>query len=190
MEFEDMKKIWDSQSHDRLYAINEQALHNRVLSKKRSALRIVNTSEVLIIITYLVTGSFVMSTTLTGGLNISLLVLSFWMIAIASYMGIFRIKRMRTNNQFDRTMLGDLSHALSAATYQVKLSRLLRWNILPMAVLILLAFWEGNKSLWIALGTLAFVALAFYFSGWEHSFYERRKKELESLHEKLESEND
>src|SRR4051812_47574418 len=37
MEFDEMKKIWDSQNNEPLYAINEKALYNRILSKKKQA---------------------------------------------------------------------------------------------------------------------------------------------------------
>ena len=37
MEFDELKQVWDSQNNELLYAINEQALHNRILSKKKQA---------------------------------------------------------------------------------------------------------------------------------------------------------
>src|SRR4051794_28721596 len=42
MEFEEMQKIWSMQNNEALYVINEKALHNRILSKKKSASHIVN----------------------------------------------------------------------------------------------------------------------------------------------------
>ena len=34
MEFEDMKKIWDEQNNENIYAINESELHRRVIRNK------------------------------------------------------------------------------------------------------------------------------------------------------------
>ena len=40
MEFEELKKIWDTQNNQPMYAINEEALHNRILTKKRKTNKI------------------------------------------------------------------------------------------------------------------------------------------------------
>jgi len=42
-----MKKIWDTQNNEALYAIMSVALHNRVLSKKERAGHVANISELL-----------------------------------------------------------------------------------------------------------------------------------------------
>ncbi|NJM25441.1 MAG: hypothetical protein HC859_08080 [Bacteroidia bacterium] len=121
------------------------------------------------------------------GASIFLYLLAAWMFASGAYVLYARIKRMRDNRHFDRTMRGDLGHALALATYQVRFSQLMRWNILPMALTILLSVWENGKSWWMAVGLAIFFALAAYASGWEHSIYKSRKKELEGLKQKLES---
>jgi len=59
MEFEELRKIWDAQNNRPLYAINEKAMYNLILSKKKQAHHITNISELLIIIVYFITGSFV-----------------------------------------------------------------------------------------------------------------------------------
>jgi hypothetical protein len=64
----------------------------------------------------------------------------------------------------------------------------MRWNILPIGILSLLGLWEGGKSIWIAASILVFFILAHYTGGWEHDIYKRRKRELELLQSKLESE--
>ena len=60
MEFDDMKKIWDSQNNETIYGINEKALHNRIQAKKRKANRITNVSELLLIVTNVASGGFVL----------------------------------------------------------------------------------------------------------------------------------
>ena len=85
-------------------------------------------------------------------------------------------------------MHGDLRHALSVATYQVRLAQFGRWNILPIGILILLGVWESGKSIWVVVGTLIFFVLANYVAGWESGIYKARKRELEILKNKLEGE--
>ena len=60
MEFEEMKKIWDSQNNEPLYAINEKALHNHIMSKKKTGYHITNTSELLLIIVNACAGLFIL----------------------------------------------------------------------------------------------------------------------------------
>jgi hypothetical protein len=48
MEFEELRKIWDAQNNQPLYAINEKAMYNLILSKKKQAHHITNISELLI----------------------------------------------------------------------------------------------------------------------------------------------
>ena len=45
MEFEDMKKIWDEQNNENIYAINESELHRRLIRKKNRVKRMINKFE-------------------------------------------------------------------------------------------------------------------------------------------------
>lgn len=186
MEFEEMKKIWDSQNNETLYAINEQALHNRILSKKKSASHIANVSELLLIFVNGCTGIFIFAfgSTRAGGKSFFYL-MALWMVLTMLYMIISRMRRLRDRNKFDRTLLGDLDLALATATYQVRISQLMRWNNLPILILLLFSIWENGKGIWVIVFVLIFFSLAYFLSGWEHNIYVVRKKELNALHEKL-----
>jgi hypothetical protein len=188
MEFEELQKIWDSQNNQPLYAINEKALHNRILSRKKQAHHITNVSEFVSIIANTGAGSFILGMNFfKQSANMFMYLLSAWMFSIALYLLVSRIRRIKGDHRFLRSMHGDLHHAISVATYQVRLSQLMRWNILPIGILILLGVWEGEKSLWVALGILVFFVLANYAAGWEHNIYKARKRELEILLNKLET---
>jgi uncharacterized membrane protein YqjE len=54
-----------------------------------------------------------------------------------------------------------------------------------VGILVLLGFWEGEKSIWVAAGILIFFVLANYAASWEHNIYKSRKRELEMLRQKL-----
>lgn len=187
MEFEEMKKVWDSQNNEPIYGINESALHNRILSKKQKGIHITNVSELLLIVVNISAGFFILVINLfRQGANVFMYLLSAWMICVALVLLYSRIRRMKESDRFDRSMRGDLSHAISIATYQVHISRLMRWNILPIGILTILGVWSSGKSVWLALGMLVFFILTNYLSGWEHNIYASRKRELEALQTKLE----
>ena len=189
MEFDEMKKIWDKQNNQPLFIINEQAMHNRVLNKKRSASHIANISELLLIIVNAGVGVWMLWLALTkSGGNLFLYLMAGWMLLTLAYIMTGRIRRKKTENKFDRSMLGDLEHALANATYQVRLSQLMRWNNLPISLFLLIGFWENGKPLWIIAAVLIFFSLVHYASGWEHNIYKSRKSELESLKRKLKEE--
>lgn len=186
MEFEDMKKIWDTQNNEALYAINEQALHNRVLSKKKNAGHITNVSELISIFVNGFSGVFIfiLGWTKPGG-NLFLYLMASWMLITMFYMIISRIRRQRDGKKFDRTLLGDLNYALATATYQVRISRLMRWNNLPIVIFLLSSIWENEKGIWVVIFVFVIFSLGFYLSGKELNVYITRKSELELLYKKL-----
>jgi hypothetical protein len=186
MEFEEMQKIWDSQRNEALYVLNENALHNRIMAKKRQSGKITNFSELMGMIVNTGAGVLMFQSVWKEGRgNIYLTLLGAWMICTALAVLFFRIRRLNGNAKFDRSMLGDLSYALSTATYQVKLGSFLRWNIVPMGVLISLGFWDSGNSPWLILGVMVFLAITNYFAGWEQRYYYNRKRELATLYDKL-----
>lgn len=186
MEFDELQEIWDAQNKQPLYAINEEALHNRIQSKMRQGYHITNFSELLLIVVNLGTGSFILALNLfKQPVNISMYLLAGWMLVTALYSLVSRVRRIRGDHRFDRSLQGDLSHAISLASYQVRLSQIMRWNMLPVGVFTLLGLLEGGKALWIAGLVLVFFVLTWYAARWEHNLYKNRKQALETLQNKL-----
>lgn len=189
MEFDELKQVWNSQNNELLYAINEQALHNRILSKKKQAHHITNVSELMMIIVNMAAGYFVLQINLSRNSgNIFMFFLAAWMLGVSWYLLFNRIQRLKKDKQFDRSMRGDLNYAISVATYQVRLSLLGRWSILPIGLFTLLGLWENGKSVWIIIAILIFFVLTNYGARWEHGIYKTRKRELEILKGRLEKE--
>lgn len=186
MEFEELKKVWDKQNEKPIYVMNEEALHRRILSKKKGASHITSFTELMLILVNAGAGALVLIVTLSKPANIFMSVLAGWMFVTAGYALTHRLRRLRDTNVFDRSMLGDLQHALSDATYQVRLSGIMRWNILPLGALTVLGVLQSSGSWWFAVGLVVFLALAHFAGGWEHRIYERRKVELERLREMVE----
>ena len=190
MDFDEMQKIWDTQTKEPLWVINEQALKKHILTKKNQVHHITNISELLLTYVYTGAGCFVLGLNLVNhSANVSLYLMAGWLLVTGLYGLATRLQRLKSENGFvDRSMLGELNHALSMATYQVRLSRLMRWNMLPICLLSVLGVWEGGKSVWQVLGLLFVFVIAYFASGWEHKVYQVKKQELEKLQKKLQAE--
>jgi hypothetical protein len=187
MEFEDMKKIWDAQNNQPLYVIDEQALHNRIKSKMNGILRIASMSELSTMIFYLVAcGILITLNNLPPNANIFMYIEAAWMFGIVVYIMIGRIRRIRASRQFDRTILGDLDHAIALSVYKMRLSRIILWNLVPMGAIMIFSGWEAGKLLKASAVILVSYALAFYVGTKERRMNKRMKRELQLLKDKLE----
>lgn len=186
MDFEELQKVWMADSQEAIYVINEKALHTRVTAKKNTALHIAHVSELLLIIGNVSAGIFVAGVSYwNNNRNIFIYIMAAWMLLTAGYVLVNRIRRLNRQPRFDRSMQEELQHALTTATYQVRLSHLMRLNVLPIGILSVLGVWDGVKTIWFAAGILLFFCIVYYLSGWEHKIYKRKKRELEVLQSKL-----
>jgi hypothetical protein len=189
MEFEDMKKVWDAQKLEHVFQIDQAALHQRVARKMAKGLYIANVSEWLLIVTNVLAGCTILFMYLPKEtLNISMIIMSCWMLVSAAYVVYARYRRTQQLNQFGRTLKDELGGALDVARYQVKLSSLGRWNALPIAVLSVTGLLEADKAFWITIVVILFFIVLNYAAGWEVNVYKRRLAELEALKQKLEGE--
>lgn len=188
MEFGDLKKVWDAQNERPLFVLDEAGLHKRIAAKMNRADRTANLSEWFVICSHIFTAGCLLITSLLNRMDsVWIYVLAAWMLAVAVYVVVRRIKRLRGGRHYDRSLRGDLTYAIEVASYQVRLSRWLRWGMIPAGVLIFMVLVEDLKGVWIPIGTLVLYALAYFLSGWEHNYYESRKRELEALQAKLEN---
>jgi hypothetical protein len=188
MEFDEIKKIWDAQNNQPLYAIDEKTLHKRVQSKMKGALRYANISEWMIIIAYFSAGGLlIVLDSLQHRVNIFMYIEAAWMLATVVYVLAHRCRRISANRRFDRSIHGDLDHAISIATYHLRLARIMNWNLLPLGALMFFTGWEAGKLLKIGAVILVAYSLAFYAGVKGNRVNIRRRRELQVLKEKLES---
>jgi hypothetical protein len=177
MDFEEMQTIWNAQNNANAYKLDEQELHRRILARKKRAVMITNFSELMIMIVYAAVGWVVLS--------VNMYYLAIWMWAVVMVLMISRIIRLRAARRFDRSVQGELQHALATAKYQVRLSQLMRWNIVVIFALTLWTIWKSGKPAWtLVLMSLIFL-LAWYVSGIEHNKYKAQKGSLETLQQSL-----
>jgi len=188
MEFDEMKKIWDTQKEEYVFTHNQSALHNHVVVKQKQGLHITNISEWLMIAVNVLVPVYLLASMLPGEINISFTILSGWMLVTAAFISNGRYKRISGNSRFDRTLRGDLQFAIDVAQYQVKLAALGRWSIVPIGLLSLTALIEADKPLWIAAMVVVSLFLANYAAGWESGIYRARLHQLEGLMKKLDEE--
>jgi sensor c-di-GMP phosphodiesterase-like protein len=187
MEFEEMQKIWDAQNNRTLYAIDENTLSDQITSRKKTAHRTINFSELLVIFTHLVGTGILLVIIWKNDINGFVMnLMTAWMFVTAILATIVRVRRIYSKARFDRSMFGELDHAISLAKHQVYFSSLMRWNSLPIAGLAILLVWQDGKSIWIVIGMTIFFLGAYFASQWEVKIYKRKKEELEKLKVKLE----
>jgi hypothetical protein len=190
MEFDEIKKIWDAQNNQPLYVLDEKALHNRIQSKKKAVLAYANISEWGLIIIYLITsGVLLIFNSFAYHVNIFMYIEAAWMLATVVYVVAHRFRRISSSRRFDRSIHGDLDHAISIATYHVRLARIMNWNLLPLGAIMIFLGWEAGKLLAISEVVLIAYAFAFYAGIKGNRGNIRRRRELQVLKEKLESEN-
>lgn len=186
MEFEEMQKIWDNQRNEMLFVINEDALHKRVKAKKKQANRIVNVTEIGLMVVNTITAGILLTDAILdkegwdyGG--------AFAMLLTVVYLLFIRRKRKIAENKFDRSMLGELDHAISNTNSTIAIaSTMIWWYFTPIAIFTLTKMIIKGASVesWLLISG-AFV-LAFFLVNWEKSYcHEPRKKHLEALRKKL-----
>lgn len=188
MEFEQMKKIWDTQNQKPMYVFDEDALHNRIRSKKRKSQRLASLSEYVLIISTIFAGSLILVKNLFFNVEPSIFKYAagsfFYLITI--FLFYQRSIRKSEEQNFGQTILDDLKHALSNATYQVRLSAIMMNIIYPaVSLLAVLKEWISSGFSWTIPAIALFFTLTFYAVRWEHRLYESKLKELINLENKL-----
>lgn len=187
MEFDEMKKIWDTQNDKPLYVLDEKALHN-IHSKMNTLLHMTSVSEWALIMINLGTGAILFGQNhLQPGSNIFLFLAAVWMFSLVVYLIISRILRIRSSRRFDRSIHGDLHHAISLASYQMRIAQIIRWNFIPLGVIMIFSGWESGKLLKVGAFILISYTLAFYVTSKGYDANKKRKRELQILKEKLEA---
>ncbi len=187
MKFEDMKKIWDEQKQQHLYVIDEKLLHENILAKKRGASRFINRMEWLAIFANLFAGGVIITANMyshPGAVYVNFT--GIVMIAAAVYFFIRRLIRIKNDNQFDRTMLGDLEHAIRNASYRAQLSFILLMYWIIFGILFVIVFIQEGKSLLQISLAIVFCIVVWFLGRWEHrSWHLANKKRLEAMRKKL-----
>jgi len=186
MEFETIQQTWNSQDTNRTYTINEPALYDQIQRKKRGAGRLASFTEKVLIGSNLLAAGFIVGVSLfKGSQQVFPYLMTGWMILSVFYIVIKRYQRKTLETQFDTSMLGSLDHAISNAVSQLRVARIMRLNLIPVAGLVIFSLLNSGTSPWFVVLIVAFFGLSYYASGWEYKSYAARKNELDKMREKL-----
>lgn len=189
MEFEEMKKIWDTQSQKTMYAIDEEALHKRVVKRKEKAERVANRSEKILIGSLVFAISILIGSSLyKGEYDVFPLLMAIVMLGAAIFIFIRRQKRLGMYANFERSILGDINHAIANATYQVRLSQGAKSLYIVVGILTVLSLVDTLDE-WYKGASVGLLFIVGYFGArWEHkTFYVSQKRSLEEMREQLQS---
>lgn len=185
-----MQKIWNAESQQYAYAINEKMMREKVMRKKAGASKKVSRIEIFLMLVNASAGSFILGKNLlvnihnpylyglTGILYLATLVI-FWQ----------RQKRLKEDNNYERNMLGDINHAIKNATYQERLSLLALGYAMPVFGLVWFSAYEDQKSMAFLIGIAAFFLITIALSVMEYYMIHRRHRQrLEAMRQLLTSE--
>jgi len=184
MEFDEMKKIWNEQTKQTMYAIDEDALHRRIKAKGNRAERTANMNEFGLMGIAVITASILLLIKTPNTYN---MMAAAGMLLMGVYVLIGRIRRLRKDRQFDRDMLGELDRAISNVQNEVFRARtFIWWMILPVAIPMVVRILQGEASFWQILVIVGASILGLLVTRWDLKRCQiPRKRELEVLREKL-----
>lgn len=187
MEFEEMKKIWDTQNNQPLYAIDEVALHGRVKAKKNSTKRVTSKTEIVLIAANLFAGSLIgVSHYLKGSTNLVAIAMGLMMLITGAYLMFLRYRRIQRDQQVDTSVLGDLDNALENINYRISLSRSMIWYCVLVAFFTIYSVIDSEKSIVFILLVSVFFVIGIFMSRWEYKHCHLGKRDqLLALKQKL-----
>ena len=187
MEFEEMQVLWNEQNNEKMFAINESALHKYIQGKSRSVNHLMQVAEWAMIITNLIVVIILgIDAYNEGGPNYQYFIAGIYFI----YALIGLVRRLRRKNaqvEFEPTLLGEVDKALWQIDYLISQSRsIIYWYILPLAVVVSASFLFNGKFIWAILFLLVLIPAGFLGAHWEvNKSYLPKKRELESLRRTL-----
>jgi len=176
MEFEKIQKIWgEQQNQQNAFAFDEQALFNSIKQKSKSAEKRIDTVEKGLIIV----NTFVAVATMLDYLKENNngywdLILSLAIFFSVGYIIFFRLNRKKKTFEFDRSMIGELEHAISNTYSILKVSWLMIFGYtIPLILFIVskMIYFNAPVEKWII------ISFAFCF-GLALIIIERKKAHL------------
>jgi uncharacterized RDD family membrane protein YckC len=185
-EFDEIQKFWNEQKGEAMYAVNESALYSLVSDKKEAAGKRISRVEIMISIINGTVGIFLAVLAVIHPHIINFIDAGIMAITVV-YIQYFRRKRKKAENTFDRSLLGELDHAISHVNAIIRFNYLMLVGyLIPLLVLCISALITAGASWekWL-LVSAAFV-LSILVLRWEQGAYNvPRKNQLLALRKKL-----
>ena len=186
MDFEEMRKVWDEQKGEIMYVIDEAALNRTVTRKKDAVARRINRLEIMVTVVNSIVVIFLL-VQMIGHPRFLIFVNAGIVLTTVFYIQYFRWKRKKAENMFDRSMLGELDHAISNTNFIIRINHLLLVGyFIPLFLVGFSQLIVKGASLEKWLFMTATFLLGFFLVRWEQRKCNvPRKKELVALKKKL-----
>ena len=176
MEFKDMQIIWNNENQEKLYAIDEAALHDQIKRKGQSITRKLDFVEILMMGINLVVAILLIVDGIRDNDPAFAYILPLMYLGYAILGLVLRLRRQQKEDvTFAPTLIGELEKALWQINYLINQSRSMTvWYLLPLIIVAIITVFLNSGLVW-ALGLLVVVVpLAYFGSIWEiNKFYLR-----------------
>ncbi|MEM9645033.1 MAG: hypothetical protein AAF989_08560 [Planctomycetota bacterium] len=194
MNFDDLQVIWDSQSERTMYQFDEQALLSAVERRSRSIASMVSCFEIMMALNLIALGIMLLAEPVLEQKEFYQLPQAAMALGAAIYIWRSRQTRIRTEAQFDESLLGKLDRSIYQLGYKIGLSKGFPWWFtMPMliGVTVTLPFVYDSKPIW--LWPIVFGGLMGCYIPIDREIRNKLspvKTELESLRDKLANGNE
>jgi hypothetical protein len=187
MNFEEMQSVWKSQNDEKLFAVDERALHAYIKRKGRKIRNLLELFEWIMIVLNLLVGITLILDLLRDNESGYQLVLPAAYLTFSAYGLLRRLKRRAKEVQFQPTLAGELDKAIWQIDYLIRQGRtMITWYVLPLALVLSLTLFYSQKPLWVLIPTWGMIPICYFGVRWEiNKWYLPKKRDLELLREKL-----
>ena len=148
MEFEELKKVWSTQDKQPMFVVDEAALHRIVRSKKRKASWVSEFNEIGLVLIAVATSATVFIKNMDKD-NIYAYPPAILLLLTAVYVLYGRYRRKKEAKRFDRSVLGDLDHAIANSRFEIRRAKtFIWWYITPLALPVFVNMVMNDASPW------------------------------------------
>jgi len=185
--FEEMQSIWESQHDEKLFAVDDTALHAYIKRKGRTTRSLLELFEWIMIALNLLVGVALAVDLLRDNGSGYRLILPVTYLTFSAYALLRRLKRQANEVRFKPTLLGELDKAIWQIDYLIRQGQtMMTWYVLPLVLALSITVFYNQKSLWTLAPTLALIPLCYFGIRWEiNKWHLPKKRDLEALREKL-----
>ena len=187
MEFKEMQVIWNNQNNEKLYVINEEALHKQIKRKSRSTEKMLNFFEFMMIFVNLGMGTFLIFDAIRDNEALLGYILPIAYLGFGIYGFIRRLTRRQQEVHFDETMVGELDKAIWRINHLLKQGdQVIYWYLIPLVLVFATVMILQGKLVWGIAFALILPPATYYGMRWEaRKWHLPKKRDLESLREMI-----
>lgn len=184
MDFKDVQKIWNQQTNEPMYIIDQEALYRQVKRRGQQAERLANINEWGLMIIAVLTS---VALYWIGKDTSYQILASLTMLGTGAYVWWLRQMRLRQQQNGPLTILAELEQAITNANYLVRFAQTFAyWFLLPTASVTIFRMAQREVDIWRWLLILGSFLLAFLLVRWElRCKHLPRKRALEELKDTL-----